>query len=473
MSFFELIQILLYGSVVVLLTIVVTLCFAGGVHFEPYFRKISSGWLPVVLLLAIGLSTLVSGRNVSMYGIMSDLVTGNSSAYTTWILRLSTATVVGISCLILASSILAKASINNAVRPLFLAFVFYFFATYVVSGILGTVLFISYKTFYPVIVVSAMYLTSDYDEKTLLQLVRDGLFIFLLLGLLIIPINSSLVMQEGYQGVIPGITLRYWGLASHANNIGPLALFFLLIMSWLPYKKLSFRVIGITVAAVVLVLAQSKTTFVAAFILATMFALRAWFKAVSSSKAKPELGVLASGCLIIFAVLVGIIFISELYTRPLEYFLNAIQGRDALFTGRENIWRITMAEWYRNPIFGYGPSLWGSEYSARMGYSGIASNAHNQILDVLGSAGIFGVVAFLIYFSVLCRYAIHLATPTKWISIALLVFIATRSVSEVPFKLINITTSDFFMHAVIVGLFMRASIREAQNKTLYTQQITP
>lgn len=469
MSTAELIQVLILGTLALGSAVALTVGFAGGLHFEPLIRKLSSAWLPTILLFALGASTLISGRNASLYGVTSNLVTEGASGYSGWVLRLSTAFTVGMSALMVASALLGKKVPKNAARPLFLAFSLYFFATYVVSGIFGTEFSISHKTFYPFLVVFALYVTSEYDEALFLRLMRDGLLVFLVVGLCMIPIRADLVMQKNYQGFIPGLSSRYWGLASHANNIGPLAVFFMLVTYWVPYRKWFFALPAIGVAVLTLVLAQSKTALVSAVIVAGVFVVRLWFNAIFGRGNKRNSGVLALAALLVITALVLVIFVADIYTRPLENLLLKIQGRGTFLTGRENIWSITIAQWHANPLFGYGPSLWGEEFTARYGYLGIASNAHNQFFDVLGSSGIFGVAAFVVYVLVLCQYAIRLAGPSKWISIAMLLFIAIRCVSEVPLKTMNITTSDFIMHAVLLGLFMRAAVRNEKS----TQQTTP
>jgi len=463
MSIAEIIQGIIFGTLVFCFALAIVLGFFGGIHFEPQIRKLCSAWLPLILLIALGLSTLFSGRNASLYGIANSLFVGGVSKYSDWILRIATAFVVFTSLLMVVSTFLSGRFPKNAARPLFLTFALYFFAVFVVNGIFGTEFSISHKTFYPFFVVFALYVTSEYDEILFLRLIRDGLLVFLVVGILLIIINYDLVMQKGYHGLIPGLQSRFWGLASHANNIGPLAVFFLLITYWVPYRKLFVTVFAICVAFLTLVLSQSKTALISAFLVAIVFIFKFWFDAIFGRDKRRTVGVLAVSVFLLLVLFVLITFVADIYTRPLEYFLAKLQGRGTLLTGRENIWSITIAQWESSPLFGYGPSLWGDDFTTRYGYAGIASNAHNQFFDVLGSAGIFGLIAFMIYVWMLCQYAIRLAGDSKWISIALLIFIASRCVSEVPLKMMNITTSDFIMHAVLIGLFMRATVRQENN----------
>lgn len=431
-----------------------------GVHFEPRVRRIASSWLPVLLLFGFAASTLVSGRNASLYGLggaFGDIGPGRG----VWILRISTALAVGGSLLLVAAAVLRRASTQAAAKPLFFAFLGYFFFAYVFSGLLGTELAISHKTFYPLAVVCALYFTCDQNYEDLIRKVRDSLLLFLLVGLALIPVMPDLVLQKGYSGFVPGLTFRYWGLASHANNIGPLAIAFFLLMWWHPYRLRALTALAVAVSSVTLLLAQSKTAFVAAIFVVMFFAVRWWFLAVFHNKSGRTGSAIAIGfgMLLITAVLVAAV--ADVYSYPLEYLLGKIQGQGTMFTGREQIWSITVAEWERNPLFGYGPDLWGDAFSARYGYLGVASNAHNQLFDTLGAAGVFGVISLAIYLAMLCYYAVLLVGPSKGASVALVAFLLIRCITEVPLKTINITTSDFFMQALILGIFMRAAMANA------------
>lgn len=429
--------------------------FAAGVQVEPYIRRVSSATLPLVLLAAFALSTLVSGRNASLYGIAGNLTEEATSSVSIWILRLCTMAAVAFSAIVVASAVLSKRPMPKESQGLFIAFCAYYLCAYVISGILGTVPDISHKTLYPLLIVSAIYITSNYSNDTVLRVTRDGMLLFLIIGLLLIPLKMDLVAQQGYKGFIPGLNFRYWGLASHANNIGPLALFFALITALQPYRWKALNGLAALVIAITLILAQSKTAFGAVLLVATLLILNLWFKAVFRN-AYGLVGATTALALAMIAIALALfVFSADLYQKPIDMLLERIQGRQTVLTGREYIWQITMNEWRANPIFGYGPSLWGTEFSARNGYSGIASNAHNQAVDTLGAAGVVGLFALSAYVATLGYTAFKLATRTHWISVAIFLFVLVRCVTEVPLKTINVTTSDFFMHCIILTVFMR------------------
>lgn len=458
MSLAETIQWLILGTFAFGLAFSIVFGFAVGLQIQNFIRGIASAWIPTILIFALGASTLVSGRNASLYGVTGNFLGAESSGYGVWILRICTATAVGLSTFVIAVTYLNKTPGPKASRPLFLAFCTYFTATYIVSGIFGTETSISYKTFYPFVIVYALYLTSNSDENVLLRLVRESLLIFLLAGLCLIVLKPSLVLQSNYPGFVPGMSSRYWGLASHANNVGPLAVFFSLIVAWLPYRRRVVTLFALTVAATTLLLSQSKTAIVAGTAVGGVLILRILFNAVFHKSSGRVSGLAALTCLMLGGVSFLAALVLDLLSRPMDAIFDRLQARGTLLTGREKIWSITMAEWEQSPLFGYGPNLWGDEFSARFGYYGIASNSHNQFFDTLGAAGILGVICLGIYILLLAVFAIRLANATKWLSLAFLTLLVMRGITEVPLKTINITTSDFFMHVVVIGLFMRTAM---------------
>jgi exopolysaccharide production protein ExoQ len=457
MAISDFIQYGLPITLVLLFAIAFTLGVAGAVHTEPHLRAIGSAILPTLLLAGFTLSILVSGRNATLYGTIANLLEEPSSQASSWVLRLATAAAVGGSIIIILAAQMRKSASNSAIRPLFLAFCGYFFAAYVASGLFGTVFAISHKTFYPFVIVCALYLTRHENAAALIRPARDALHVFLLLGLLLIPIAPDLVRQAHFSGLIPVIPFRYWGLTSHANNVGPLAVFFLLLVYWVPYGSRWLNIAAVGIAFVTIVLSQSKTAYVVSAAVAGVFVLRF----IVLSVMKRRFGTV--GAMVSISLVMGIlaaallIVITGAYEKPLDYIVGKLLVRNSFLTGREVIWSITIGEWERSPLFGYGPEIWGDAFSAKYGYLGVASNAHNQLLDTLGASGYLGITFFIIYFATLWRYALLLAPSSKWVSVALLTFMTLRCITEVPFKTINVTTSDFFMHTVLLGVFMRAA----------------
>ena len=126
----------------------------------------------------------------------------------------------------------------------------------------------------------------------------------------------------------------------------------------------------------------------------------------------------------------------------------------ASLTNRDLIWSYAIAEWERNPLFGYGPGLFGLEYRTLIGIPK-AFHAHNQVMQSLGSGGWFGVIGLLLYMGVLAYYAIRAARPTRGLSLALLLFILLRSITEVPLRVDGLMNGEFFVHLLLMMVVLR------------------
>jgi O-antigen ligase len=119
----------------------------------------------------------------------------------------------------------------------------------------------------------------------------------------------------------------------------------------------------------------------------------------------------------------------------LSSFFDSAQGAQlASMTGRDQIWAIAYDEWQRNPLFGYGPTLWDASFRDSIGMPN-ATHAHNQFMDTLSRSGTVGAAALVLYALVLLFLSIRYARASGGLSLALFVALALRSISEVPLLL--------------------------------------
>ena len=68
------------------------------------------------------------------------------------------------------------------------------------------------------------------------------------------------------QFLFPDLTSGIRGIASHANNIGPIAVFLLLLLIWKPYHWRILNILCLIAALLSLLLSQSKTAWIACFV---------------------------------------------------------------------------------------------------------------------------------------------------------------------------------------------------------------
>jgi O-antigen ligase len=260
------------------------------------------------------------------------------------------------------------------------------------------------------------------------------------------------VLESGYRGLVPGVDFRLHGLTTHANSLGPLAVVYLLLEYWKP-SPLRWRLPTSAVAVAVLLLAQSKTAWVAAVAAGCVLYVVAARMDAGEEPARPR-------GLAMIAVPLLVVSVSALLTfvllDPLPQLVRVIEDRIpglSTLTGRDRVWEITLNEWKANPIFGYGPTLWDVEFRITRGLLA-TGHAHNQFLQTLGESGVLGVVALAAYMAVLLRYAAKHAVASKGVTLALVVVLIVRCITEAPFRLVAFLDPAFLTHLAVFALLI-------------------
>jgi O-antigen ligase len=79
-------------------------------------------------------------------------------------------------------------------------------------------------------------------------------------------------------------------------------------------------------------------------------------------------------------------------------------------------------------------------------------SAHNQFLQTLSVAGTVGLVGLVVYLGTLVRYAIRAARPSRGLSIAILVLVLLRCVTETPLSLDSFLSGAFVTQLLLFHL---------------------
>jgi O-antigen ligase len=117
------------------------------------------------------------------------------------------------------------------------------------------------------------------------------------------------------------------------------------------------------------------------------------------------------------------------------------------------IWEITLKEWWANPLFGYGPTLWDIDYRIAHGQLE-AGQAHNQFVQTLGDSGLLGLLALLSYLMMLFYYAMKYTKESKGVLLALVLVLLLRCFTESPFRLIVFLEPAFLTHLILFTLLV-------------------
>jgi O-antigen ligase len=340
---------------------------------------------------------------------------------------------------------------NRGVRGgvLFVTFCIYFLTSAVLTSALGTHPEFKHDVFYVPFLFAAVYASRTQDPELALRFAKVGLFIFILESCLVSLVAPELTIEPNYHSWIPGVSFRFWGLETHANSMAPVALVYLLLALHQPFERRWLQRLGLVLGVGALIFAQSKTTWTAAAItIPLLLVVRsgAWGKAAFS--------LLSLGGVIGLAML-----LLPALGASLEGLSETQQGYEASrFSGRDVIWSLAVQEWVRNPLFGYGISMWNESYRMQIGMDHAVS-AHNQFLQTLSVAGTMGLVGLVVYLGALVRYAIRAARRSQGLSIGLLILVLLRCMTETPLQVDSFLSGAFVTQLLLFHVALAYGLR--------------
>ncbi len=339
------------------------------------------------------------------------------------------------------------ASATDPAWPMLASMLLFFAGTLVVQGFLSEHTGFSFKGLYVPIFLVAVYYQPVRDLRLIFGVAKLAIFVLTAGSLLGIALRPDFVLHRPHDGVIPGIDWRLFGLTGHANALGSVALLGLLLELYSPCRRGWMRALNFGVALAVFVLAQSRTAWAAAPLIAAMVAVPLLVMpnrdrnggTPGFSRAVWTL----LGCIgVLIVVTSGIVVLSGT-----EY----LQRKTDLGTlnGRFQIWDITLEAWRENVLFGYGPEVWGAERQLRFHMFHVGQ-AHNQFVQTLGEAGIAGLAILLVYLLVLLYAAWRRFAASRGLILALLMLLLVRCVTEAPMRSEGLLSWTTFLHVLLV-----------------------
>ncbi|MES2634773.1 MAG: O-antigen ligase family protein [Pseudomonadota bacterium] len=416
-------------------------------------RRDSTGYLHWIIAAMIGLGAidvLLSGRNLS--ALFLELANGSGSrhAITPWLQRLVSVLLM----IAVAERLVHHYKLKRGLPSPLLAAAY---LTYWVCTVATTALFsahpqISHEYLYTIAIGGAVMLATVAERDRILETARDALVILLAAGVLLIPVNPSLVMDSSYtQGLIPGLP-RLGGLAPHPVALGMFAQICLLLLLHRRYRSGLLNTAAWVLGLGVLFMAQSKTAWIA-FILCSACVLvvrhgSGFWRRMGDPRQSAFAVAVCAGVIVVVTVLGALLITGEAASFA-DSLLDTSQGAQLMsMTGRDRIWEVAMQEWRASPVFGYGPLLWDDAFRASINMPN-ATNAHNQFMDTLARSGSVGAFGLLFYAAVLLALSIRYARDTGGLSLALFVALALRSMTEVPLLLLGYGY-ELFSHLLLL-----------------------
>lgn len=443
------------GLIVFLAVIAAVIGFGGVLHWG---RQREIGLLPYIfypIIFSVMLAKMTSGRDFSLMPTSESGIAAHEStpAYVFVIARFTTLFILVAVSERIINRVLHYGRNPKVPMGLLLCFIFFFLTTVVLAAFLGTHPSISHEYMYLFLGGSAALLFSEAEGDVAIRNVRNAMLVCLVVSACFLIVAPQMVIRTGYlDGVVPGLTVRYAGLTSHSNTMGGLTVVYLLCLSSRPYKGWLNRFAWI-IGLITLVIAQSKTSWIT-FSLSTLslsyFRYSDVLKKYFFDFRRPFFLVTTlSLVMIMFTVLISLVLFSS-SGNFLNAFLMSQAGADLMtMTGRAQIWEVAVLEWQRNPLFGYGLTIWNDAHRAKIGISA-AVTAHSQFYQTLSSSGIVGVIGLVIYVLTLLFYALKTVRVSQGLTLALFLMVMFRSMSEVPLTMVGYYGPDELTHLIIL-----------------------
>lgn len=404
------------------------------------------------------LLVIITPRDLSIGEQFSLASEGDQAVYA--ISRIGVGLILGLAGVTLLQAMLRK-TIPRAAIWIWLAYVIFFLATKILSGIGGAVPTFSVSWLYAPLIMTAIYLSVGAEGGRLLSQSKWILLAYIYVSLLAAIVVPDWALLGQYGSLLPGINFRLFGAATHANSLGVMAAGYMALEMIRPSTS-RWRAINLSATCVVLLLAQSKTSWgFIAMLLAFLF-LQTVIRFASKSAVTGRSILILSGYIVSLGVgLLALAFVFD--------FIRFGEGGHGsaldTLTGRTYIWGLTMDIWRESPIFGYGPELWGEAFRFHYGMP-FVGNAHNQYIDTLGSSGLVGLAGLLAYLAVLGYSAMRCANKKNMIPLALLGLLVTYSLTEAPFRDHNIWSSFLLIHLLLVAHLVQ-SVRYGDSNDIF------
>lgn len=388
-------------------------------------------WLTMAVLLCLGATVLdfltSPGANAHTLG-----VEGHLWGPAIWIKRGALLLIVlGASMKALGGAIRGKTRLDLV----FAAFILFWITNYALNALGGTHQELLVTSLYVLPIVLAVYADDEAAFEGFSRGVVIAMTLVMVGSLVAIPLAQKYVVMRTLTTLIGALGGRLNGLTGHPNTLAQIALLVLAFLLFRPetIRSRALKTMVVLVAIAVMVLTQSKTAAGVLGLLLLTWSARAGLGSFDSVNARGGMALALSVATGLLVLVLGL-QVAGVFERLFDR-LQALIPTLTTFTGRTEIWRLTFAEFTRNPLFGYGPGLWDQNFRLETGLLEVGQ-AHNQLLQTLGSGGLFGVAGLLFYLGVLAHACWRLLRRERaWLPMVLFAMLLILSVSEAPFRL--------------------------------------
>lgn len=303
---------------------------------------------------------------------------------------------------------------------------------------------------YPMVLFLAIYMGREDGTEVVIDATKWSLFVMMAASLACMVLLPDVTRRVYAAEVrLPFVDFRLWGLGAHANAIGPLALLSILVTLNRPFRRRWVTRTSLACAGLVLLLAQSQTAWLIGLIVIP------GYLAYQNPAKRERMAAIFKNPAIYLPLGLALVAGSAAYSLAAMFDapanVSTSAGGGAMLTGRLNAWEVAIDTFEQHPLFGYGLTAWNDEFRANV-YLPWATHAHNQLLQSLSVAGIFGAIGLIIYVIALVRGGFRVARATKGLSLAVLFLIMIRTLTEVPLEIGAILLGDVAVHLLLFRL---------------------
>jgi O-antigen ligase len=373
-----------------------------------------------------------------------------------WLSRLFTYSTLAISAILIVRGVTRSKAGGRAGTPLFLGY-FGMAVWPFVSSFAGTQPWFSHFMIFAPLIFLGIYLSQPHlDVGWLITQLKRVLLVYVFASLALFVVLPEWASASAMV-IVPGLTRRLHGITSHSNTLAALGLLYLTMELGFPSRRI-LRATGLLAAIIVIVLAQSKTVWVGATVILLVHFLIFSQRAARGSDKAGDRARLGRGAVVAFVSASACASVALLASGSLHWLPSGVYESLVTLTGRTIIWEITLQSWRENPLFGYGPGLWGPEYRLAHGLYYVGT-AHNQFVHTLGESGLFGLAGLVSYVLILAILAIRFARQTGGVSLGLIIIVLARTISEAPLRNLALD-GTFLLHFSLFILLLTLCVRE-------------
>lgn len=331
---------------------------------------------------------------------------------------------------------------------LWLSYISFFFLETILASIFGAIPTWPGNNLYSLLVFTALFVFPPTSIEKFTRFAKLSILCILYFSVVAIFIAPSIVIEDSYSGFLPGISFRLHGLTPHANIFALVGLMYLLLDYMVPGKGW-LHIVNISLALATFIFSQSKTVWVAAL---ACFIVILLFRDVNSSGANRRSKIIKTVALRagVFSCITLLLFLGA--SDFIMGYVSAADETDSLtsFTGRTLIWGITYSEFLKSPLFGFGLSLWDFDFRNRYGLLAVGQ-AHNQLIQTMGTGGFFGLIGLLIYSGTLLLVALKYVVVSHGFSLAIVLLLFIHSFSESPLRTSVLLAPSALIHLIVFG----------------------